>query len=126
MNPNNKHNSNFIYSLAFFILANLTLFLDPLERARTLILSVPILKSKILFSSFFSTFEQITGSVIFLVFIFLLCSVYFSIQFMRKEPNDKKLFRLIPKNLPGFFVVLLVIASLIYVKMIVVGFMTYL
>ena len=45
---------------------------------------------------------------------------------MRKEPNDKKLFRLIPKNLPGFFVVLLVIASLIYVKMIVVGFMTYL
>ena len=112
--------------MAFFALSNLALFWDPLDKVRNLLFSFPSIKSKILFSNFFDIFEQITGSVIFLVLIFLLCSVYFGIQFIRKAPNDKKLFKLIPKSLPGFFTVLLIIASLVYIKLIVFGFLALL
>ena len=39
--------------------------------------------------------------MIILVFFLLLCSVYFSIQFIRKDSSDKKLFDLIPNNTAG-------------------------
>ncbi|MFH1365930.1 MAG: hypothetical protein ABIG99_00855 [Patescibacteria group bacterium] len=45
---------------------------------------------------------------------------------MRKEPNDQKLFNLIPKTISGFFAVLLIIVCLIYLKMIVGGFLSVL
>ena|SRR3989344_2213240 len=121
----NKHNRNFIYSGAFFALANMILFWDPLGKVRNLLLSFPSIKSKLLFSDLFPAFEQITGSMIILVLILLLCSVYNSVQFIRRSSSEK-LFKLIPKSLLGFFAVLLITACLIYLKIIVVGFITYL
>ena len=120
-------NRNLIYSSIFFVLANLTLFLDPLEKARDFIFSFPpSIKSKLLFSDLFPIFEQITGSMIIFVLIFSICSIYFSIQFMRKDFSDKKLFGLVPNNSVGFFALLFIIIPAIYIKMILVEFMIYL
>jgi hypothetical protein len=115
----NQNNRNFIYSLAFFVLANITLFWDPLDKVRNLLLSFQSIKSKLLFSDLFPAFEQITGSMIILVLILLLCSLYNSIQFIRRSSGEK-LFKF---SLPNGFLVLLIIASLIYIKLIVFGFL---
>jgi len=92
-------NKSIFYSVLFFILVNLMLFLDP--------------------------FKELDSMIIF-VSVFLICSVFFSVQFMVKEPNDKKLLKFIPKSLPGFFALALVVVCLIYLKMIIIGFVAYL
>jgi len=94
-----KNNKNLIYSVLFFILVNVLLFLTP--------------------------FKGMNYMIVFVV-IFLVCSVYASVRFMVKEPSDKKLLKLIPKSIYGFFAVLLVITCLIYLKMVVVGFIAVL
>lgn len=121
-----NNNRNFIYSFLFFVLTNIALYFDP-DRTRELVFSLPTqIKSKLLFSDLFPAFEHTIDSVILLVTFFLLCSLYFGIQFIRKEPNDRKIFKIIPKNIVGFFTVALVVVGLIYLKMIVVGFVAYL
>ncbi len=109
-----------------FVLANVTLFCEPLDKLKELIFSFPSIKAKFLFSDFFPLFLQINGYMIILVFFLLLCSVYFSIQFIRKDSSDKKLFDLIPNNTSGFFALLVIVISSIYIKMILAEFMTYL
>src|SRR3989344_7131054 len=109
----NKPNRNFIYSIVFFVLANIALFWDPLDKARNLLFSFPNIKSKLLFSDLFPAFEQIIGSMIILVLILLLCSVYNSVQFIRRSSSEK-LFKL---SLPSVFAVLMVITALIYIKL---------
>lgn len=124
---NNKiksNNRNFIYSFLFFVLTNVALYFDP-DKTRELVFSLPIkIKSKLLFSDLFPVFEHTIDSVIILVTVLLLCSLYFGIQFIRKEPGNKKLLGIIPKSIVGFFALALVIVGLIYLKMIVVGFLT--
>lgn len=123
---NKSNNRNFLYSLLFFVLTNVALYFDP-DRTRELVFSLPIhIKSKLLFSDLLPAFEHTIDSVIILVTIFLLCSLYFGIQFIRKEPNGRKLFRIIPKSLVGLFTFALVVVGLIYLKMIVLEFVAYL
>lgn len=121
-----SNNRNFIYSFLFFVLTNVALYFDP-DRTRELVFSLPLnIKSKLLFSDLLPAFEYTIDSVIILVTVLLLCSLYFGIQFIRKEPGDQKLLRIIPKSIIGFFAFALVVVDLIYLKMIVVGVITYL
>lgn len=126
-NQNNKSNNrNFLYSFLFFILMNVALYFDP-DKTRELVFSLPIhIKSQLLFSDLFPAFEYTINSVIILVTILLLFSLYFGIQFIRKEPNDKKLFKIIPKSIVGFFTLALIVVGLVYLKMIIFGFIEYL
>ncbi|MFA5751059.1 MAG: hypothetical protein WC898_02105 [Candidatus Paceibacterota bacterium] len=126
---NNKvksNNRNFLYSFLFFVLTNVALYFDP-DRTRELVFSLPTyIKSKLLFSDLFPAFEYTIDSVIILVTVLLLCSLYFGIQFIRKEPDDRKIFRIIPKSVVGLFTLALVVVGLIYLKMIVFEFIAYL
>lgn len=114
----NKNNRNFAYSFLFFILTNIAMYFNP-DKTRELIFSLPSdIKSKILFSDLFPTFEHAINSIIILFFIFLVCSMYFSIKFINKEPNSKKLLGVIPKSIFGFFAFVPIVMCLIYIKMI--------
>jgi hypothetical protein len=126
MENKKSNNRNFLYSFLFFVLTNVALYFDP-DRTRELVFSLPIhIKSRLLFSDLFPVFEHTIDSVIILVTILLLFSLYFGIQFIRKEPNDRKLFGIIPKSITGFFMFALIVVCLIYLKMIIVGFVAYL
>ena len=94
-----KNNRNLIYSVLFFLLVNVMLFLNP--------------------------FKEMSYMIVF-VAVFLACSIYASIRFMVKEPSDNKLLKIIPRSFSGFLTIFLIIACLAYFKMIMIGFIAVL
>ena len=87
-NPNQK---NFLYSFLSFILVNVVLSVNPLYEIREMVFSSQHLKgfrAELLFSNFYSVFEQIANSDMIIVFILLITTLYFAIKYIRKEPRD--------------------------------------
>ena len=89
MENQNQWNKELLYSTILFVVANVMLLTDPLYKISELILSLlPLtIKSKFLFSGLLPAFEQATNSMIIVVSLLLLGSVYFGIKSLRKTPT---------------------------------------
>ncbi|MEK7089141.1 MAG: hypothetical protein AAB913_03365 [Patescibacteria group bacterium] len=125
----NKRKKELIYSVVFFLVANAVLFGDLLYKIHELLMLLPLnIKSKFLFSGLSPAFEKIISLDIFIVVFSLLCSIYFSIQSLRKIPtNDKrKILGLIPNSISGGLpFVLIFISSLLMIIIIIQMFSVY-
>jgi len=129
MGNQNKWNVELLYSIIFFVSAEVVLYLDPLYQILDYLFSSPNalgIRDKFMLLGVDSPFTMTWRLTLLIHFFLLLCSVYIGIQSMRKTPKDdkRKIFNIIPNplNLPKGLAFLQVLVSSFFIIMFVIIF----
>ena len=114
-----KWNRNLFYATIFIVAAIMWLFLNPVGGVADFIDSLPNaldVKFRLLTLGILPIFYHTWAIAITGLFLFLSCSIYTGILYLKKASPDgeKKILGFIPKNAPGFMAILMVFGSSAY------------